>query len=75
MTKKKKIDARMEQHHDRCKGCGFCILECPKDALAFGKDVNHKGYPTVELDEDKCIACAICYTVCPDYVFERVEVA
>lgn len=75
MTKTEKNAAQMLQHHDRCKGCGYCILECPKGALSFAREVNHKGYPTVQLDANKCIACAICYTVCPDYVFERVEVA
>ena len=75
MTKPNTSQAHMIQHHERCKGCGYCILECPKDALSFSTDVNRKGYSTVKLDEEKCIACAICYTVCPDYVFERVEVS
>ncbi len=63
----------MVQHYERCKGCGFCVLECPKDALSFSQNVNKKGYTTVVLDIERCIACAICYTVCPDYVFEKKE--
>lgn len=70
VTKKKSY---MVQHHDRCKGCGFCILECPKGSLSFSHKVNKKGYTTIALEEDRCIACAICYTVCPDYVFEQRE--
>ncbi|SDP39214.1 4Fe-4S binding protein [Desulforhopalus singaporensis] len=75
MTKASKKRLHMVQHHERCKGCGFCILECPKEALSVSDDVNRKGYPLVKLDEEKCIVCAICHTVCPDYVFERREVA
>lgn len=68
-----KKNSYMVQHHDRCKGCGFCIIECPKDSLSFSQNVNKKGYTTVALDKERCIACAICYTVCPDYVFEQRE--
>lgn len=75
MAEAKKQKAKMVQHHDRCKGCGFCVRECPAEALSFSDVVNRKGYPTVKLDDSKCTRCAICYTVCPDYVFERVEEA
>lgn len=74
MTRKQENGTCMVQYHERCKACGFCILECSKDALSFSTNVNKKGYTTVSLEEDKCIACGICYTVCPDYVFERREV-
>ncbi|MDR1272572.1 MAG: 4Fe-4S binding protein [Clostridiales Family XIII bacterium] len=57
----------------RCKGCGYCVEECPKDALFFGKHTSDKGYTTVELNEEACIGCGVCYRVCPDYVFEIVE--
>lgn len=63
----------MEQLHIntvRCKGCGFCIQACPKDALRVSDKVNDKGYSVVEVDAEKCICCASCYRVCPDYVFE-----
>ncbi|QJT09514.1 4Fe-4S binding protein [Oceanidesulfovibrio marinus] len=63
----------MTQNHELCKGCGYCILQCPKDALSLSSTVNRKGYNVVDLDQEKCILCAICYTVCPDSVFERVE--
>ncbi|WP_319471366.1 4Fe-4S binding protein [uncultured Pseudodesulfovibrio sp.] len=75
MAQSEKKNVCMTQNHDVCKGCGYCILQCPKDALSFSEKVNLKGYNIVELDQDKCIQCGICYTVCPDYVFERVEVS
>lgn len=54
----------------RCKGCGFCIEACPKNALAFSGKINAKGNDTVAVDEELCIQCGSCYTMCPDYVFE-----
>ena len=69
----KKTQARMICHTERCKECGYCVIHCPKKALAFSGEYNNKGYNTVKIDHDKCIQCAICYTVCPDYVYEKVE--
>lgn len=54
----------------RCKGCGYCIQECPKKALSFGHKMNAKGYVTVVVDHELCIQCGSCYRVCPDCVFE-----
>lgn len=56
-----------------CKGCGYCVKWCPKEALSIGKDLNHSGYRYVLLDEEKCVACGICRTVCPDCVFRFTE--
>lgn len=56
----------------RCKGCGYCIHACPKQAVSVSEHVNESGYHVIQIDEGKCIACGICYTVCPDYVFEIV---
>ena len=55
---------------ERCKGCGYCIHFCPKQALSVSNEINEKGYNPVQVDEAACIGCGICYTVCPDYVFE-----
>jgi 2-oxoglutarate ferredoxin oxidoreductase subunit delta len=54
----------------RCKGCGYCVAECPKEAISFGEHMNAKGYVTVVVDQELCIQCGSCYRVCPDYVFE-----
>lgn len=71
MTQKESSQMRMVQHLDRCKGCGFCVRECPKKALSFSEEVNRKGYAVAVIDTALCVACATCYTVCPDYVFEQ----
>ena len=60
-------------YKDRCKACGFCIDQCPKDALKFGENFNASGYTAVVVDDSLCIKCGICYNVCPDSVFELIE--
>lgn len=68
-----KIAEKLYIHEQSCKGCGCCIKECPKGALALSGAINSKGYATVQVDRQLCIRCGICYTVCPDYVFEIRE--
>lgn len=61
-----KVNVRQE----RCKQCGICIANCPKEAISFAKEINLNGYRPAVVDDDKCISCGNCYTMCPDWVFE-----
>ena len=56
-----------------CKGCGYCIAECPRQALSFSGHISDKGYDTVQVNEELCITCGSCYRVCPDRVFEILK--
>lgn len=69
-----KKQRQVVQHTERCKGCLYCSIACPVEAISISDEVNAKGYNTMMIDKDKCTTCGTCYTVCPDYVYEIVEV-
>jgi 2-oxoglutarate ferredoxin oxidoreductase subunit beta len=56
----------------RCKGCGRCIVACPKDLIHFSKDLNDRGYNYVVFDgdPDACGGCTLCAVSCPDQGIE-----
>ena len=50
-----------------CKGCGLCVVACPRNVLARNKDVNSRGYHySYMANAEECIGCAHCGLVCPD---------
>ncbi|MFH1645662.1 MAG: 4Fe-4S binding protein [Candidatus Omnitrophota bacterium] len=60
----------------KCKGCGLCVLYCPKKILCFSEKLNKKGVKPVEIkkeDESKCTGCATCAIVCPDCAIQIVN--
>jgi len=53
---------------DRCKGCGFCVEYCPKDALVMSETFNRKGYHPPEVAHGgECVNCNLCEMICPDF--------
>lgn len=48
-------------NRDWCKGCGICVVFCPKQVLELDK----KDKATVVKPED-CICCRLCELRCPD---------
>lgn len=55
-----------------CKGCGLCVISCPKKLLSLSKtESNANGYFVAVIEnEAECVGCAACATMCPDCVIE-----
>ena len=49
-----------------CKGCGICVVACPKAVLEM------KGEVVAIKDLDSCIYCKLCEQRCPDYAIYLV---
>ncbi|MFI3300721.1 MAG: ferredoxin family protein [Candidatus Gastranaerophilales bacterium] len=57
---------------DLCKGCGLCIVKCPKKCLSWSKETGLFQTPAVKPNAEECIACGMCALVCPDSAI-RIE--
>jgi 2-oxoglutarate ferredoxin oxidoreductase subunit delta len=57
---------RIEVDRDRCKGCGLCVVSCPKQIIELGREINVKGYHYAVQTADTCTACQLCAVTCPD---------
>jgi len=61
--------AKIKFREERCKGCGLCVITCPKEILSISERINQAGYPIAEIaDMEKCTGCKFCAEVCPDVV-------
>lgn len=63
---------KVKFNEDICKGCGLCVVACPKKIIELNKEkINVKGYqPAYCIDDDACIGCGNCAIMCPDSVIE-----
>lgn len=55
---------------ERCKGCGLCVVVCPKNCIVISKQSNKTGYFPAEASNSDCTGCAMCGVICPDAVIE-----
>jgi len=59
---------------ERCKGCQFCVVFCPTDALSMAGRLNAKGYPLPDLTSpEDCNGCDLCGLYCPDFAIYGVR--
>lgn len=71
------MKGKIEIDRERCKGCGLCILVCPKHRIEISDILNAKGYYPARSQEEnvpdeqrECIGCALCAITCPDVAIE-----
>ena len=53
---------------ERCKGCGYCVEFCPREALVMSDELGPKGYTLAKVaDPNKCLGCGLCEIICPEF--------
>jgi 2-oxoglutarate ferredoxin oxidoreductase subunit delta len=55
---------------ERCKGCGLCVVVCPRESIAVSKESNQNGYFPAQAQGAACTGCAQCAIVCPEGIIE-----
>lgn len=50
---------------DDCNGCGWCLADCPYEAVSMKEHDYKTGHKQSVVDPDLCISCGICAGACP----------
>lgn len=71
------MKGRIQIDEERCKGCGLCMMVCPKKRIETSDKLNTKGYyparskeQNLSDSERECTGCAMCAITCPDIAIE-----
>jgi len=55
---------------ERCKGCGLCVVVCPKNSIVISGQSNKTGYFPAQASNSDCTGCAMCAVICPEAIIE-----
>jgi 2-oxoglutarate ferredoxin oxidoreductase subunit delta len=55
---------------ERCKGCGLCVVVCPKKAIIISENSNSIGYFPAQTDNSDCTGCGACAIICPEAIIQ-----
>ena len=55
---------------ERCKGCGLCVVVCPKNIIVVSENSNSIGYFPAETNNSDCTGCGACAIICPEAIIE-----
>ncbi len=55
---------------ERCKGCGLCIVVCPRKNIHAAAESNKAGYFPAQCGDADCTGCAVCAIICPEAIIE-----
>ena len=59
-----KADVIISPEH--CKGCGLCVMVCPKEVLSLQPGFNSQGYHPAAYSGENCNGCGYCFYACPE---------
>jgi len=55
---------------ERCKGCGLCVVVCPKNSIVISEKSNSIGYFPAKVNNNDCTGCGACAIICPEAIIE-----
>ncbi len=51
---------------EQCKGCGRCVLACPRSVLKMNSKLNSMSNPSAYYTGTGCVGCGGCFYTCPE---------
>lgn len=58
---------KIEINAKRCKGCGVCVVTCPKKCIQMSQEIMTNGNAYAVFDpEANCMGCGFCFYSCPE---------